>query len=493
MVCEVGRAPCTRLWEPLARQADAGQWLCRKVLDAVLASRGLRARQCRPRRLSPMRRCADPAVLALAARFATRSTRTNPYPKNFTGHIRAVLKDGRVVEERQPHMRGGAQEPPHAPRHRGEISRSNAQARRLGRGRAANIGARPAARAVQRQGRSALAARLTRRSTSGQMACAGQPGGYHAEVPGASSIVSLLRVDSRPWPRDHRRAIGMAAGRAVRSGREPLQCVRRAVSDRGHCQSACSLFLLSIRNVCIEPSARLLFHAGLIASGISRLCDQPHVAAYNPTLRNYLVSTVYTSTLAFHTISGRDMIQKFGYRECPRKASDERAFNLRQCSSLPAAPAAAGRHSPRCQQGSHSDPPSSRGRTRAIARARPRPPSRRRHDRSRTSDSMASANVGIVRRQPSVRSRPSPDDLGQPAAAARRSPGARRARPSTATMPNSSRWRGRSEESKLLASRFRRCASSTGPTVLMKSPAPCALICAFQGSALRAVADDAGA
>jgi hypothetical protein len=24
-------------------------------------------------------------------------------------------------------------------------------------------------------------------------------------------------------------------------------------------------------------------------------------------------------TLAFHEISGRDMIQKFGYRECPKK------------------------------------------------------------------------------------------------------------------------------------------------------------------------------
>jgi hypothetical protein len=35
----------------------------------------------------------------------------NPYPANFTGHIRAVLHDGRVVEERQPHFRGGAQEP----------------------------------------------------------------------------------------------------------------------------------------------------------------------------------------------------------------------------------------------------------------------------------------------------------------------------------------------------------------------------------------------
>ena len=35
----------------------------------------------------------------------------NPYPNNYTGHIRATMKDGSVIEERQPHLRGGAQEP----------------------------------------------------------------------------------------------------------------------------------------------------------------------------------------------------------------------------------------------------------------------------------------------------------------------------------------------------------------------------------------------
>jgi len=35
----------------------------------------------------------------------------DPYPKAYTGHVRMTLKDGRVVEERQPHIRGGAQEP----------------------------------------------------------------------------------------------------------------------------------------------------------------------------------------------------------------------------------------------------------------------------------------------------------------------------------------------------------------------------------------------
>jgi hypothetical protein len=41
--------------------------------------------------------------------------------------------------------------------------------------------------------------------------------------------------------------------------------------------------------------------------------------AYNASLRAYLVSNHYMDTLVLHTISGRDMIQKFGYRECPRK------------------------------------------------------------------------------------------------------------------------------------------------------------------------------
>ena len=53
----------------------------------------------------------DPAVVALAGKVRYEIDPKNPYPKNFTGHIRAVLADGRVIEERQPHMRGGAHEP----------------------------------------------------------------------------------------------------------------------------------------------------------------------------------------------------------------------------------------------------------------------------------------------------------------------------------------------------------------------------------------------
>jgi hypothetical protein len=35
----------------------------------------------------------------------------NPYPRAFTGHIRATLTNGEVRELRQPHMRGGVNAP----------------------------------------------------------------------------------------------------------------------------------------------------------------------------------------------------------------------------------------------------------------------------------------------------------------------------------------------------------------------------------------------
>ena len=53
----------------------------------------------------------DERVLALAAKVKFAIDPDNPYPNNYTGHIRASMKDGGVFEERQPYLRGGAQEP----------------------------------------------------------------------------------------------------------------------------------------------------------------------------------------------------------------------------------------------------------------------------------------------------------------------------------------------------------------------------------------------
>jgi hypothetical protein len=89
----------------------------------------------------------------------------------------------------------------------------------------------------------------------------------------------------------------------------------------GRCQSSCTLFL-GIRNVCIERSAVLAFHAGLDRSGkISAASTQHMLNAYKPKLRRYLLAGGYTQTQAFHSISGGEMIDRFGYKECPPQRS----------------------------------------------------------------------------------------------------------------------------------------------------------------------------
>jgi len=86
----------------------------------------------------------------------------------------------------------------------------------------------------------------------------------------------------------------------------------------GHCQSACTLFL-AIRNVCIDRNATLLFHAGHDRSrNVTAWATNHLLDAYNARLRAYVTANGFMDTLAFHSISGSDMIRRFGYRECPR-------------------------------------------------------------------------------------------------------------------------------------------------------------------------------
>jgi len=110
MVCDVGEGTVHRLWEPLAaKQHPANGYAGKFSTPYCVAAGFLRGNVA----LSDFSDAAvrDPAVLALAAKVRYRIDPQNPYPKNFTGHIRATLRDGSVVEERQPHMRGGAHEP----------------------------------------------------------------------------------------------------------------------------------------------------------------------------------------------------------------------------------------------------------------------------------------------------------------------------------------------------------------------------------------------
>lgn len=88
----------------------------------------------------------------------------------------------------------------------------------------------------------------------------------------------------------------------------------------GQCQSSCTM-LLAIRNVCVDPSATLLFHAALFPNEAGQKPPPARQAqmlnSYNAKLRHYLVSNHYVDSFEFHAISGRDIISRFGYRQCP--------------------------------------------------------------------------------------------------------------------------------------------------------------------------------
>jgi 2-methylcitrate dehydratase PrpD len=110
MVCEVGEGTVHRLWEPLvAKQRPQNGYAGKFSTPYCIAAGFIRGNVG----LGDFSDEAvhEPAVVALAQKVRYQIDPANPYPRNFTGHIRAVMTDGHVLEERQPYLRGGAHEP----------------------------------------------------------------------------------------------------------------------------------------------------------------------------------------------------------------------------------------------------------------------------------------------------------------------------------------------------------------------------------------------
>ena len=86
---------------------------------------------------------------------------------------------------------------------------------------------------------------------------------------------------------------------------------------RGHCQSDCTLFL-GLCNACVERSATLLFHAGHDRQrNINAASTQRMLGAYNARLHQCVLDKHYMDA-GFPRHSGSMIIDRFGYRECPR-------------------------------------------------------------------------------------------------------------------------------------------------------------------------------
>ncbi|HZO46262.1 MAG TPA: MmgE/PrpD family protein [Xanthobacteraceae bacterium] len=110
MVCDVGEGTVHRLWEPLAaKQTPANGYAGKFSSPYCIAAGFVRGNVGLGDFTDEAVR--DAAVVVLAQKVSFRIDPQNPYPRAFTGHIKATLNDGSVIEEHQPHFRGGAKEP----------------------------------------------------------------------------------------------------------------------------------------------------------------------------------------------------------------------------------------------------------------------------------------------------------------------------------------------------------------------------------------------
>ena len=110
ITCNVGDGTVHRLWEDLAVKHRPRTPYAAKFSTPFCMAVGFFDGRAGFGQFTEAR-IHDAGVLALAAKIAYRIDPADEYPKNFTGHLAATLADGRVIEIRQPHMRGGAREP----------------------------------------------------------------------------------------------------------------------------------------------------------------------------------------------------------------------------------------------------------------------------------------------------------------------------------------------------------------------------------------------
>jgi 2-methylcitrate dehydratase PrpD len=110
VLCETAEGYVKRLWEPLAtKQRPPNDYAAKfstpfnVAVAFVTGGAGFEAFT-----ESTVR---DPRILDLASKVQYVIDPHNPYPDAYTGHVRMKLNDGRMFEERQPHIRGGIHEP----------------------------------------------------------------------------------------------------------------------------------------------------------------------------------------------------------------------------------------------------------------------------------------------------------------------------------------------------------------------------------------------
>jgi 2-methylcitrate dehydratase PrpD len=110
LVCEVGEGTVHRLWEPIQAKRRVPNGYVAKFSAPYCIAVGFLDGAVGFEQFGD-ERAADPALQAFADKISYVIDPKNPYPREYTGHVRATLKDGSVREIRRPHFRGGAHAP----------------------------------------------------------------------------------------------------------------------------------------------------------------------------------------------------------------------------------------------------------------------------------------------------------------------------------------------------------------------------------------------
>lgn len=110
LVCRVGEGTVHRLWEPLELKQAPPNGYAAKFSTPYCVAVGFLDRAAGLTQFTD-ERVLDPRTRALAGKVEYEIDPHDEYPRNFTGTIIATLKEGRRLEFRKGHMRGGAREP----------------------------------------------------------------------------------------------------------------------------------------------------------------------------------------------------------------------------------------------------------------------------------------------------------------------------------------------------------------------------------------------
>lgn len=110
ITCKVGEGTVHRLWEPLALKQKPPTAYAAKFSSPYCIAAGLLHGDAGLAQFTD-EAVTDPDALGLAAKISYEIDPADEYPRNYTGHVRAELIDGRTVEERQGQLRGGVREP----------------------------------------------------------------------------------------------------------------------------------------------------------------------------------------------------------------------------------------------------------------------------------------------------------------------------------------------------------------------------------------------